>query len=297
MPIIPSNKYIITFFEYLQFEKRYSHHTIVSYTNDINQFFDFCLKEFETDDINIISSTIIRSWLVQLKENDFTAKSINRKISTLKSFYKYLIKQNVVTATPLGNIISPKIPKRLPNYVEEKDLQTLFNHVEFSDNFDGKTKRLVLLLFYSCGIRLSELINLKISQIDYSYNQIKVLGKGNKERVIPIGNDLIKNFKEIIELRPETNLQNVFVTLKGKALQPKTVYTFVNYYLGLITTVKKKSPHVLRHSFATHLMNNGAELNAVKELLGHSSLAATQIYTHNTIEKLKDVYAKAHPKA
>ena len=297
MPIIPSNKYIITFFEYLQFEKRYSQHTIVSYTNDINQFFDFCLKEFETDDINIISSTIIRSWLVQLKENDFTAKSINRKISTLKSFYKYLIKQNVVTAGPLGNIISPKIPKRLPNYVEEKDLQTLFNHVEFSDNFEGKTKRLVLLLFYSCGIRLSELINLKISQIDYSYNQIKVLGKGNKERVIPIGNDLIKNFKEIIELRPETNLQNVFVTLKGKALQPKTVYTFVNYYLGLITTVKKKSPHVLRHSFATHLMNNGAELNAVKELLGHSSLAATQIYTHNTIEKLKDVYAKAHPKA
>ena len=297
MPIIPSNKYIITFFEYLQFEKRYSQHTIVSYTNDINQFFDFCLKEFETDDINIISSTIIRSWLVQLKENDFTAKSINRKISTLKSFYKYLIKQNVVAASPLGNIISPKIPKRLPNYVEEKDLQTLFNHVEFSDNFEGKTKRLVLLLFYSCGIRLSELINLKISQIDYSYNQIKVLGKGNKERVIPIGNDLIKNFKEIIELRPETNLQNVFVTLKGKALQPKTVYTFVNYYLGLITTVKKKSPHVLRHSFATHLMNNGAELNAVKELLGHSSLAATQIYTHNTIEKLKDVYAKAHPKA
>jgi integrase/recombinase XerC len=291
------NSYIHTFFSYLQFEKRYSQHTIISYQNDIEQFVAFCKNEYETDDLQIITSVIIRSWLVYLKENNIAAKSINRKISTLKSFYKYLLKQNIVASSPLTTIISPKTPKRLPNFIEEKDLQTLFNHIEFANTFEDKTKRTVLLLLYNCGVRLSELINLQINQLDFSYKQIKVLGKGNKERIIPINNDLITDLQELIALRPKTDVQNVFINDKGKALNPRYVYGFVKQYLSLITTVKKKSPHVLRHSFATHLMNNGAELNAVKELLGHSSLAATQIYTHNTIDKLKEVFAKAHPKA
>ena len=297
MLITFTNPHINLFFQYLQFEKRYSEHTIISYKTDILQFQDFCITSFEVDDITTANAAIVRSWLVQLKENDISSKSINRKISTLKSFYKYLQKQKVVNDNPLSREISPKVPKRLPNFVEEKDINTLFEHVEFTDDFESQTKRLVLLLFYNTGIRLSELINLQIGQIDESYKQIKVLGKGNKERIIPVNQILLNDIKKVIAQRPETNVNNVFVTEKGKALQPRYVYGFVKQYLSLVTTIKKKSPHVLRHSFATHLMNNGAELNAVKELLGHSSLAATQVYTHNTIEKLKEVFAKAHPKA
>lgn len=289
--------HIQKYFEYLQFEKRYSKNTLISYQNDIIQFQKFCVDNFDEKDITVVKNTIVRSWLAKLKEEEITSKSINRKISALKSFYKYLHKNKIINENPLSKIITPKIPKRLPSFVEQNDLNTLFNHVEFSDNFEGKTQKIVMLLFYYSGIRLSELINLKISDIDYSYQQIKVLGKGNKERIIPTNRDLLTYLKDIIEQRPETSVENVFVTTKGKPLQPRYVYGFVKHYLSLVTTVKKKSPHVLRHSFATHLMNNGAELNAVKELLGHSSLAATQVYTHNTIEKLKEVFAKAHPKA
>lgn len=285
------------FFEYLQFEKRYSKNTLISYQNDILQFQNFCLNEFDEKDIVTVKTTIVRSWLARLKENEISSKSINRKISALKSFYKYLLKNKIVAENPLSKIITPKVSKRLPSFVEQNDLSTLFNHVEFSDDFEGQTQKIVMQLFYYSGMRLSELINLKLNQIDYSYQQIKVLGKGNKERIIPASKELLTQIKLLIQNRPSTNSENVFITAKGKALQPRYVYGFVKRYLSLVTTVKKKSPHVLRHSFATHLMNNGAELNAVKELLGHSSLAATQVYTHNTIEKLKEVFAKAHPKA
>ncbi len=297
MSIPSTNKYIIAFLEYLQFEKRYSQHTIISYQTDLEQFFLYALTDYETEHPKQISSSMIRSWLAQLKEQDVSAKSINRKISSLKSFYKYQLKQGLIIVSPLTNINSPKISKRLPSYVEEKDIDTLFKHVEFADTWEDKTKRLVMLLLYNTGIRLSELIHLKESQIDTSYQQIKVLGKGNKERIIPVNADVINELNVYTSNKPATAVNNVFVTSKGKPLNPRYVYGFVRSYLSLVTTVKKKSPHVLRHSFATHLMNNGAQLNAVKELLGHSSLAATQIYTHNTIEKLKDVFAKAHPKA
>ncbi len=292
-----SNTHITSFLEYLKFEKRYSQHTIISYQTDLEQFFEYAQKDFETEHPKQITSSMIRSWLAQLKEKDITAKSINRKISSLKSFYKYQLKQGDVLASPLTNITSPKISKRLPSYVEEKHLDTLFNHVEFADTWEDKTKKMVLMLLYNTGMRLSELINLKESQIDASYKQIKVLGKGNKERIIPVNDGLLNDLKIYISERPTTDVNNVFVTEKGTSLNPRYVYGFVRNYLSLVTTVKKKSPHVLRHSFATHLMNNGATLNAVKELLGHSSLAATQIYTHNTIEKLKEVFSKAHPKA
>jgi integrase/recombinase XerC len=291
------HEHVNNFFSYLQFEKRYSVNTIISYQTDIEQFEIFCVTSFELTDISIATQSIIRSWLAQLKQQDISSKSINRKISTLKSFYKFLLRQKVIDNSPLSNIISPKIPKRLPNYVEEKDLIHFFEAERFNANYEGKMQRLVLLFFYNCGIRLSELINLKTNQIDYSYKQIKVLGKGNKERLIPVSSELLEECKTLRLERPETSLENFFVSAKGKALNPRYVYGFVKNHLATATTIKKKSPHVLRHSFATHLMNNGAELNAVKELLGHSSLAATQVYTHNTIEKLKEVFAKAHPKA
>jgi integrase/recombinase XerC len=297
MSIPHLNTFVISFIEYLQFEKRYSKHTIISYQNDLDQFFQFLLSQYETADIKQITPSMVRTWLAELKGDEMTAKSINRKISTLKSFFKYQLRQGLVATSPMTTITSPKISKRLPSFVEEKHLDTLFNHVEFADDWVGSTKKMVMQLLYNTGMRLSELINLKESQIDYSYKQIKVLGKGNKERIIPVNEELLNSLKLYANSKPEGSAENIFVSKKGKQLQPRYVYGFVRENLALVTTVKKKSPHVLRHSFATHLMNNGAELNAVKELLGHSSLAATQIYTHNTIEKLKEVFAKAHPKA
>lgn len=289
-----------TFLDYLKFEKRYSQHTIISYQNDLEQFFSFLISQFDAPSLEKITSSLVRSWLAELKGDDITAKSINRKISSLKSFFKHQLKNNVIEQTPMAIIVSPKISKRLPSFVEEKNIETLFNHVTFSDDWKGRTERLVFQLFYSTGMRLSELINLKESQIDVSNQQIKVVGKGNKERIIPAAKELINDLQSYIADKQTTfkvQIPNVLVNEKGKQLQPRMVYGFVKQYLSLVTTIQKKSPHVLRHSFATHLMNNGADLNAVKELLGHSSLAATQVYTHNTIEKLKEVFKKAHPKA
>ncbi len=285
------------FLNYIKFEKRYSQHTLISYQNDLEQFFSF-LTEYDSPPIPKITATFIRSWLAQLKgEEKLTAKTINRKISTLKSFFKYQLKNGVIKVSPMTTITSPKIGKRLPQFLKETDVETLFQHVEFPDDWKGKTSRLILLLFYSTGIRLSELINLKENQLDAYNQQIKVLGKGNKERIIPVSAELIKELTHFVACSPEKQLPNVFVTETGKPLNPKNVYTWVKTYLSAVTTLEKRSPHILRHTFATHLMNNGADLNAVKELLGHSSLAATQVYTHNTIEKLKDVFKKAHPKA
>jgi len=204
-------------------------------------------------------------------------------------------------SSPMTTIISPKIKKRLPQYVEEKDINTLFSLVEFPDDWGGKTHRLLMLLFYHTGMRQAELVNLKETKIDISNRSIKVLGKGNKERVLPVNKELMEQIKNYIDLKrvafEKFDGSFLFINDKGKKLYPKYVYNAVNRYLSAVTTIDKKSPHVLRHTFATHLMNNGADLNAVKELLGHSSLAATQIYTHNTIEKLKNVYKNAHPKA
>lgn len=287
------------FLNYLRFEKRYSQHTIISYQNDLEQFLSFVIAEFDRPGIAEINAAIVRSWLAHLKqEEDLTAKSINRKISTLKSFYKFLMREGIVETTPMSIINAPKSNKRLPVYVEEKDIQTLFDYVEFSDDWKGRTEKLVLQLFYNTGMRVSELVNLKTSQIDSAYNHIKVLGKGNKERIIPVNKELIANLQDYIKHKPgDGNTGQVFVNEKGKPLYARQVYNMVKKNLSLVTTVNKKSPHILRHSFATHLTSNGADLNAVKELLGHSSLAATQVYTHNDIERLKEVFKKAHPKA
>ncbi len=291
--------HIQAFLDYLRFEKRYSQHTLISYQNDLEQFFSFLYAQFNEVALEQITAVYIRSWLAELKTDNISAKTINRKISSLKSFFKFLMKQGVIKQTPMTTVVSPKINKRLPSFVEEKNTNTLFTYVEFGDDWKGKTERLILSLFYNTGMRLSELINLKEKQVDEDYSQLKVLGKGNKERIIPVSKELLKEIKNYMAQKPVKlkGVAEVFVNEKGKSLYPKYVYNTVKKYLGMVTTLKKKSPHILRHTFATHLMNNGADLNAVKELLGHSSLAATQVYTHNTIEKLKDVHKKAHPKA
>jgi integrase/recombinase XerC len=292
---------IRSFIEYLQFEKRYSQHTIIAYQTDLEQFFTFLISQYDAPPLTDITSGFVRSWLAEMRGEAITPKSLNRKISSLKSLFKYLLKMGEVKASPLSTIISPKVGKRLPSFVATGEMETLTAYVEFPKTWRGDTDKLLLDLFYAAGMRLSELINLKESQVDSSNCQVKVLGKGNKERIIPVSKDLMTRLISYMQNKKQLEFQfflpNVFVNEKGKALYAKYVYNVVKKNLSLVTTLQKKSPHVLRHTFATHLTNNGADLNAVKELLGHSSLAATQIYTHNTIDKLKDIYKKAHPKA
>ncbi|HZW70858.1 MAG TPA: tyrosine-type recombinase/integrase [Hanamia sp.] len=289
------------FLNYLSFQKRYSQNTVISYQNDISAFFDFVLKEYKISEISEISTSIIRTWLAFLKENKYTSKSVNRKISSLKAFFKYQLKLQRIPVNPVSTITSLKVSKRLPSFVAEKDINTLLNHDFFADDFDGKTKSLVFEILYQCGLRRNELIHLKEKDIDDGSRTIKVLGKGNKERIIPVSKSLIDSIgKYILGKRqelPELSSETLLVNKKGKPLDPKFVYNLVKNNLALVSTADRKSPHVLRHTFATHLTNNGAQINAVKELLGHSSLASTQIYTHNTIEKLKEVYKQAHPKS
>ena len=296
-----SHSMVQPFLDYLKFEKRYSSHTNMAYEEDLQQLFTFLREQFNMQEPALaeIAPSFIRSWLASLKEAKNSAKTINRKISSLKSFFKYHLRTGQLEQSPMTTIVSPKIPKRLPVYVEQKDTNTLFQHVEFPDTWSGRTDRLILAVFYNTGMRVSELVNLKESQVNTAANSIKVLGKGNKERVIPVSPVLIKEITEYTALKNTLEGADrvaLLVNEKGRKLNRTFVYLVVKKYLSVVTTIDKKSPHVLRHTFATHLMNNGADLNAVKELLGHSSLAATQIYTHNTIEKLKEVYKKAHPK-
>jgi len=289
------------FLDYLTFQKRYSKNTIISYENDLRGFFEFILLEYKITAVNEVNPSIVRTWLASLKENKVASKSVNRKISSLKSFFKYQLRLKKITLNPVATVSSLKVSKRLPSFVDEKSIHNLLNHDFFPASFEGKTDYLIFEILYQTGIRRSELINLKESDINKNSGTIKVLGKGNKERIIPVNNQLVRIVDEyILEKRnefPELISRELLVSKKGKPLNPKYVYNIVKKYLGEVSTNQRKSPHVLRHSFATHLTNNGAEINAIKELLGHSSLAATQIYTHNTIEKLKQVHKQAHPKS
>ena len=289
------------FLNSLKFEKRYSLHTIRAYQDDLIQFFDYLQFQFGETEITAISSSFVRSWLASLKDARLTAKSIGRKLSTLKSFFKYQMRMGILVATPVVNVVAPKISKRLPAYVEQGEMATLLKDIEFPDDWNGKTDRLLVSIFYNTGMRLSELVNLKENHVDIHGKTVKVLGKGNKERIIPVSPELINSIQAYQSEKrrefPEADAVYLMINKKGRKLYPKYVYRVVNKYLKEVTTIHKKSPHILRHTFATHLMNNGADLNSVKELLGHSSLAATQVYTHNTIEKLKDIHKKAHPKS
>ena len=292
------HRHIDSFFDYLTYEKKYSAHTITSYKNDINQFLEFInpnKEDFSSSDINYQQ---IRAWVASLIKDKIAARSVNRKLSSLKSFFKYLQRQQIIDVNPMSKISGPKTPKRLPVFVDEQQMTDLFLEIHFEDGFVGLRDRLILDLLYQTGIRRSELTHLKELDVDTYNSTIKVLGKRNKERIIPISLNLKRNLETYLAVKKEQNLSNpmLLVSEKGHTLSEQKVYTLVKKYLSQVTTIQKKSPHVLRHTFATHLLNNGADINAVKDLLGHANLSATQVYTHNTIEKLKKSYKQAHPR-
>ncbi len=292
------------FLNYLKYEKRYSIKTVESYKIDILQFFHFIQCEFEIEDVLSLKNNHVRAWVVQLVNKKNKPTSIKRKISAVKSFYKYCQKSDKIKINPADKINSPKIPERLPKFVEQHKINDLFNNPEkyFSNTFAGIQEKLMMDVLYSTGMRRQELINLKWSDLNFSSNQLKVTGKGNKQRLIPIGNELTDSLLIFQKLQKE-QLKNittsfyVFLTETGNQLYPNYVYRIVKKHIGHCSTAERKSPHVLRHSFATHMSNNGAKLNDIKELLGHASLASTQVYTHNTIEQLKEIYKLSHPKA
>lgn len=290
------------FYKYIQYEKRYSQHTLISYTTDLSQFSDFLAETYQLKDLSEANYNIIRSWLLQLSENKISAKSINRKIACLRSFYKFLLKEGKIKKDPTLKIIAPKLKKRLPSFVKEENLNSLFNSIDFTPDFPGQRDKLVIELLYGTGIRLSELIELKEIDINVYQKTITVLGKGNKQRIIPLNENLLdlifiyRGYKKEV-MGGSNSSEYLVVSDKGEKSYPVFINRIVKRYLNLVTTIEKKSPHVLRHSFATHLLNRGADLNAIKDLLGHSSLAATQVYTHNSLEKLKAIFDQAHPKS
>ncbi len=292
---------ISSFLTYLQYEKRYSPHTVKSYHTDILQFADFLAKGFETE-LTLALAPQVRSFLVHLMDAQIAENAIGRKISSLRTFYKYLLRERLVKKNPMLLIKAPKVPKRLPVFIEDVKIDALLDDMEnFEETFAGQRDRMVLEILFGTGVRLAELLLLKETDINFYEGTIKVLGKRNKERIIPLHGELIVQIKKYIELKSLQNFNNksttLIVTNTGTAAYPKLIYRIATSYLKYVSTHQKKSPHVLRHSFATSLLNRGADLNAIKELLGHASLAATQVYTHNSVERLKSIYKQAHPKA
>lgn len=289
------------FIQYIKYEKRYSPHTVSAYQSDLEQFFKFLNPEQTVSHPSEITYQHIRSWMVNLME-DQTARSVNRKIATLRKYFKFLLREGVITNNPASKIQSPKIVKHLPVVVEDEKLNTMLNNTEiFADDFAGTRDKLVIEILFGTGIRLAELVGMREDSINFYDGTIKVLGKRNKERIIPVNHELKLLLEKYISLKKSENFHNnsltLIVTNKGTEVYPKFIYLIVQRYLSYISTQDKKSPHVLRHTFATSLLNRGADLNAIKELLGHANLSATQVYTHNSVERLKSIYKQAHPKA
>lgn len=288
------------FLNYLEREKKYSQHTLTAYRNDLTQFRDYLLREYDTDSIQKINSAMIRSFIAELLNEGMQARSVNRKISSLKSLFRYHLRLGLLTENPMIKVVSPKAPKRLPVFVEQARMDDLLSlQPDASASFADWRDYVVMELLYGTGIRLSEAIGLKDSDLRLDSCTIKVLGKRNKERIVPITPALAGILRQYLNMKHGEGFadEHVLLTDKGKAAYPKLIYSIVRRQLSAVSTLKKRSPHVLRHSYATHLLDNGAELNAIKELLGHSNLAATQVYTHNSIDRLKEVYRKAHPKS
>jgi integrase/recombinase XerC len=291
---------ITSFLNYIRYEKRYSSNTVAAYTNDLEQFSKFLSTQYEITNEQEVERIYIRSWIVELMEENLEPTSIHRKISTVKAYFKYLQEKGVISNNPIQDIPLPKINKHKPSYINEMQLSILFDEVEFTNDFKGRSEKLILDILYSTGMRRSELTNLTINQVNLEKLQINIIGKSNKERLMPISQPMGLAIKAYLEERVQilgTATPFLFVTQKGQQIYPKAIYNLVKKYLSQVTTVSKKSPHTLRHSFATHLLKNGADLRAIQELLGHKSLASTQIYTHNSLEKLKIIYKQAHPKA
>ena len=290
-----------SFFKYLQFEKRLSQNTLKAYENDLEQFSDFIQSNFPESNTETSNYNVIRSWVISLVDNGIGPTSVNRKIASLRTYFKFLQSRGVITKDPMAKINALKTSRKLPSFVKEKDMNHLLDNVGFDDTHEGQRDKLILELFYATGIRLSELITLKENQIDLRNQTIKVLGKRNKERIIPFSKSIVQTIEDYsLRKKKEIDVKDhgcLFVTNQGECCYPMMIYRTVKKYLSMHTTSEKINPHVLRHTYATHLLNKGAEINAVKDLLGHSSLAATQVYTHNSIEKLKKVFDQAHPKA
>ena len=290
---------IESFLKYLSSEKRYSKHTTTAYKRDLDQFRVFLKTEFSILNFEEVKHLHFRGWIVNLTEQGISPISVNRKIATLKSFFRFLVARESLAVNPTDQLKPLKTEKKLPSFIRESEIKFLFDSIEYGIDFNGFRDKLLLELFYGTGIRLAELKNLKESDVNFYEKTIRVLGKRNKERILPVNNSLILLIKEYLDLKQMMGMNSEFLLLtdKGDALYPMFIYRKIKTYLSLVTTQSKKSPHVLRHTFATHLLNKGADLNAVKDLLGHTSLAATQVYTHNSIEKLKDAFNQAHPKA
>lgn len=293
-------RYKESFLSYLQYEKRYSKHTLVSYDCDLNQFFSFLLSYgIREDELVELNFKDIRKWIVFLMNDGCTARTVNRKLSSLKSFFKYLLRESLIQQNPMDKVVGPRQGKKLPSFVAEHSM-VLLQEVDFGEGFEGVRDRLVVEMFYQTGMRLSELMNLKVSSFDRSASVVRVLGKRNRERIIPVSNVLETLLDEYLGQRfLICSKEDGFLILtdQAKPAYEKLLYRIVVKHLSKITTLSKKSPHVLRHTFATHLLNNGADLNAIKELLGHASLSATQIYTHTSFERLNVIYKQAHPRA
>lgn len=287
------------FLAYLQNEKRYAAHTLISYKNDLEQYHAFC-QENGKEGMDLFFKTI-RSWVVHLMEQEYTPRSIHRKLSSLRSYCKYLIRRGELNSDPVEKVLKPKVNKRIPRFVEEKSINLFLDAYIFGDDFAGERDKLVINMLYQTGIRRSELTGLTLDAVDIAGGQIRVLGKRSKERIIPVGRELSDAIQGYLKRRdeqfPGVSSEALLLTDAGKPVYPKLIYRIVNKYIGMISTLEKTSPHILRHTFATHMLNNGADLNAIKEILGHANLSATQVYTHNTFEKLKSIYNQAHPRA
>jgi integrase/recombinase XerC len=291
-----------SFINYLEFEKRASRHTVLAYRKDLEQFSEFCSLSFEKEDISTADHPEIRAWIIDLVDQGLSSTSVNRKIATLRSFYKFLMRSGEITKDPTYKLRALKTPKRLPEFVQEDAIDKVLDELQFEPDFDGQRDKMVMEFLYLTGVRLSELLELRWKDIDLAGEGVKVLGKRKKERIIPITKGLKKNIVSYRKVFQETfsNLQDsdYFIVINHKEqAYPMKIYRIVREHLDLFAQTTKRSPHLLRHTFATHLLNKGADLNAVKDLLGHANLAATQVYTHNSMEKLKAVFEQAHPKA
>lgn len=288
------------FQDYLQLEKNYSLHTVNAYVNDLVFFQEFLMENFDTEKLEDVNYSMIRSWIVSMVDNDISNSSVNRKISSLKSFYKFLLKTKQIENSPLLKHKSLKTPKKIQIPFSEKELDQVLNQLTYPEGFDGIRDKLIIDLFYTTGIRRVELIDLKMQNVDLSSNTLKVLGKRNKERILPILPIISKQIRSYLLERTKIEVikdkEYFFLMLKGVKLNDSFVYRLINYYFSNVSEKVKRSPHILRHTFATHMLNNGADLNSVKELLGHSSLASTQVYTHNSLAELKKVYGNSHPR-
>lgn len=295
------------YIDYLQFEKRYSTHTVLAYHTDLDDFSDFLSMQYNISDLLQADHILIRSWLISLIDRKISARSVNRKLSSIKSFYRYCQRQGLLNSNPMLKVVAPKTSKQLPVFLTSDNLKNLLQNVTFEESFVGTRDKMILTLFYATGIRRAELVQINISDLDLNSGTLKVTGKRNKERIVPLGEQVIIQMKDYLcernrffsenKTAAANNCASLFVTSKGLPAYPRLIHNIVHKNLSEIASNNKLSPHVLRHTFATHMLDDGADLNAIKEILGHSSLAATQVYTHNTIAKLKTIYKQAHPRA